>query len=125
MEAEFQGLKPWSVDSGIIECESTPLGFVDLHNCCDVRGLTLDTMRDSMTIHLVFTLIETGQSFSLTFSRVSQIQVAPSEFPVGDGQLINGIDYYDTGSSEPPMFEIDLDPIGIKFRATGVAFVVE
>lgn len=123
MDAQFEGLAPWPIDSGIIECEATQLGTVDLHNSCDVLRLAVDFSPDSLSLWLHFQTIETTEKFALMFGDVDQIAVVPHESSEGDGQVFHGIDHYLTGPADPACFEIDLDFLSIKFRSCSVRFL--
>ena len=117
--AVFRGMEPWGLDAGIIECEGTALGLVDLHNEAGVTGVRIGPAPSGLTVELVFSL-EGGRGCRLSFSGVTDLRVTRLDHHPDDADLFHDLSHVPVeGASD---FGITLAALQVDLRAAGVEF---
>ncbi|MEV1117805.1 hypothetical protein AB0I91_22265 [Actinosynnema sp. NPDC049800] len=117
--AVFRGMRPWALDAGIVECEGTALGVVDLHNEADVVEVVITT---DGTVRLRFSHPMSGRAFELAFTGVSRIEATRLDHHPDDAALFHDLSHVPVeGGSD---CEITLAALRLELRAAGVEFSV-
>lgn len=117
--AVFRGMEPWALDAGIIECEATALGLVDLHNDSEVAEVVLVP---GSTVQLRFRHGVEGRAFALVFSGVSGFRATELEHHPNDARLFHELSHVPVEGAGVSEFEIVLAALCLVFRAGGVEF---
>ncbi|SHF39814.1 hypothetical protein [Streptoalloteichus hindustanus] len=124
MEVGFVGLDRWNFDSEIIGCAGTALGFVDLHNSCDIMRVEFGLGLSVPSLFLHFETIAARERFALAFREVSTMEASQKDASPDDGQVFHGLDYWYDIERDTALFRVDLEMMELRFAAREVAFVV-
>ncbi|MET9227105.1 hypothetical protein [Lentzea sp. NPDC003310] len=118
--ATFHGMRAWRLDGGIIDCEDTALGYVDLHNECDFLELRV-VAGENVSVRLLFRHLPTGRAFELSFAAVSGLEVEQLDNVPEDAHLFHDLSHVpeDTLSA----IEVELAAARLVFRCARVEFV--
>lgn len=120
--ATFHGMDPWKLDAGLIECDGTELGCVDLHNVCDFLGVQVVPGPDAdLLLRLMFRLLPTASEFTLSFAAVAGLRIEQLEYHSSDASLFHDASHVPDGSGWSA-FEIELASMRMEFRASRVEF---
>ncbi|MFD7657133.1 hypothetical protein ACFV4N_24425 [Actinosynnema sp. NPDC059797] len=119
--AVFRGMEPWKLDGGIIECEGTPLGLVDLHNDADVLGVEVRPSSSGLAVELAFSL-SGDRACRLTFSGVSGLRITQLDHHPNDADLFHEVSHVPIEGAGVSDFEIVLAAAEVDFRAAEVEF---
>jgi hypothetical protein len=119
--ATFRGMNPWRPDGGIIDCEDTELGHVDLHNECDFLELSVTPARNAeLLVHLLFRHLPTGRGVTLSFGGVSDLEVAQLDHVPEDAHLLHDISHVPDDTLS--VVEVELASMRLGFRTSRVDF---
>ncbi|MCC8243417.1 hypothetical protein [Saccharothrix luteola] len=117
--AVFRGMRPWALDAGIVECEGTALGVVDLHNEADVIEVVITT---GGAVRLRFSHTTSGRAFAVVFTGVSRFEATGLDHHPDDAALFHDLSHVPVeGGSD---CEITLAALRLELRAAGVEFAV-
>lgn len=121
--ATFHGMSPWGSDAGLIECDSTELGLVDLHNECDFLEVQVTPGSDAdLLVRLMFRYQPTARNFGLSFAAVSGFSVAQLDYHSSDALLFHDLSHVPSfGSSD---LEVVLASMRLEFRTSKVEFLL-
>jgi hypothetical protein len=115
-------MSPWRSDGGIIECEGTELGLVDLHNECDFLQLRVMPAAQ-LQVLLMFRHLPTGKDFGLSFADVSGFSAEQLDYHSSDALLFHDAGHVPDGSGSSAV-EMELAAVRLEFRACEVRFVL-
>lgn len=122
--ATFHGMRPWGCDAGIIECDGTELGSVDLHNECDFLELHVTPGSDAdLLVRLMFRRQSTVRKFELSFASVSGFSVSQLDYYSLDALIFHDLNHVPIGSGSSTI-EIFLASMRLEFRASKVEFLL-
>lgn len=122
--AKFHGMSAWRSDAGIIECDGTELGLVDLHNECDFLEVQVTAGSDAdLLVRLIFRHQSMVRNFGLSFDAVSGFRVAQLDYHRDDALLFHDVGHVPS-SSGSSTFEIVAAPLRMDFQASRVEFLL-
>lgn len=120
--ATFHGMSPWKTDAGIVECDDTELGLVDLHNVCDVQDMRVaPSAGGSLSVRLTFRHGPTAREFALSFDAVSGFSATQLDYHPDDVRLFHDLSHVSNGSGRSTL-EIVLAPVRLEFQTSKVRF---
>lgn len=122
--AVFRGMVPWGLDAGIIECEGTALGLVDLHNNADVSDVGIRPGPSGLTVELVFSL-DDDRGCRLVFSGVSDLRITRLDHHPNDARLFHDLSHVPVDGAGVSDFEITLAALQVDLRAAEVEFTAD
>ncbi|MFE5798038.1 hypothetical protein ACFQ8C_36430 [Streptomyces sp. NPDC056503] len=113
---EFYGMRPWRIGSEIIDCEDTPLGYVDVHNFADFLGVD----EKPGEISLDFRLVEKGTHFRIRFAEVRELAIRLVDLDFPENREL----FYAFDSLGDCVFEFEAATLSGKVTAKKVFFEV-
>jgi hypothetical protein len=122
--ATFHGMSPWESDAGIVECEGTELGLVDLHNECDFLEVRVTPGSGAdLLVRLMFRHQPTAGNFGLSFTAVSDFRAEQLDYHRNDALLFHDASHV-PNSSGSSTFEIVVAALQMNFQASKVEFLL-
>lgn len=125
----FHGMRPWPVETEIVECRGTAIGTVDLHNEADLVAVTVETAPAGLSVIYSFggagDQIATDVLFALRFSGVRDLRLWQADpLTAGDQAVFHAVDLI-RGEDGNVVFGLHATVFESTFTTDGVTFEVD